>query len=155
MLLRLFLLFTVVPLLELALLLQIAEVTSWQFTLTLVVATGILGTLLARSQGFRTYRAITRSLEQGVIPTGPLMDGVLILVAGTVLVTPGIITDLVGFALLIPWTRSWIRNGLRYYFATHVNVTVSRSETSSQDQSKVVDSYVIDSCVHDADDSRS
>lgn len=105
MLLRLILVLTIVPVVELMLLLKMAERFSWQNTLALVVLTGVLGAYLARRQGIKTATRIQAELEAGNVPADALLDGALILAAGLVLVTPGILTDLVGFALLIPRVR--------------------------------------------------
>ncbi len=94
MLLILLLLFIFVPLVELALLLYLADTTSWQLTLGLVVATGVFGTALARSQGWRAWSRIRDELAAGRMPAEPLLDAVLIFVAGALLLTPGILTDL-------------------------------------------------------------
>jgi len=122
MLLRLLLLFTVVPLVELVLLLVVADYTSWQFTLGLVLVTGILGAALARWQGTNCLRRIQNETAAGRIPGDALLDGVMILVAGAVLITPGVLTDLIGFALLIPPLRSVLKGWLRRRFADRVHL---------------------------------
>ena len=109
MLVRLVLLFTVLPLVELAVLLWIARHTGWDVTLGLVILTGVLGAWLARQQGFRCWQRFQQQMAQGELPADPLLDGLMILVAGAVLVTPGVITDLIGFSLLVPPVRRLIR----------------------------------------------
>ncbi|MBN2216509.1 MAG: FxsA family protein, partial [Pirellulales bacterium] len=93
MLARLVLLFTIVPLVELALLFWIAERTSWWATIGLVVVTGVVGAALARHEGLRCLQAARRKLAQGELPTDSLLDGPMILIAGTLLITPGVLTD--------------------------------------------------------------
>ena len=122
MLARLLLLFTVVPLLELVLLLWIAEHTGWKFTLGLVIFTGVLGAWLARQQGLRCWQRFQQQLAQGELPADSLLDGLMILIAGAVLVTPGVLTDLVGFALLIPPVRKLARQHLARRIRPHVVV---------------------------------
>ena len=112
MFLRLLLLLTVVPLVELVILLRIAERFDWGPTIALVVLTGALGAYLARREGLKALSRIQSDLAAGVPPAASLVDGVLILVAGIVLVTPGILTDLFGFALLISPIRAWVRRRL-------------------------------------------
>lgn len=112
MLARLALLFVVVPLLELVLLIQLGQWVGLWPTLLLVLSTGVIGASLARSQGLRTLAAFQRELAQGRLPGGPLMDGLAVLVGGAFLLTPGLLTDLAGFALLIPASRGWIRRSL-------------------------------------------
>ncbi len=105
--------FVVFPLIELWLLLRLAAWMGWAHTLSLVVVTGITGAWLARTQGLQTLRAIQRDLVLGTMPAPRLMDGVMILVAGVLLVTPGLLTDAVGFLLLVPAIRAFVRAWLR------------------------------------------
>lgn len=112
MLARLILLFTLLPLAELVLLLWIADHTSWLFTLALIIFTGMLGASLARHQGLQCWGEFQRRLAQGELPTDPLLDGLMILVAATLLVTPGVITDALGFTLLVPQVRRLVRGRL-------------------------------------------
>lgn len=109
MLLRLFLLFTIIPLAELWLLLWFSSLTSPVVTFGLVLVTGILGAWLARKQGSQAWRKIQQHMVQGQPPTGVLLDGLMILIAGAFLITPGIMTDMVGFALLIPPVRELLK----------------------------------------------
>lgn len=105
--------FIVMPLLELWLLLQVGDRYGWRVTLLLVVVTGITGAWLARIQGMQTLRAIQRDLASGQMPAPRLIDGVMILMAGVLLLTPGLITDAAGFLLLTPPVRVIIRAWLR------------------------------------------
>jgi UPF0716 protein FxsA len=105
-LLKLLFLFIAVPLVELGLLLYLADLTDWRLTLGLVIVTGLVGTLLARREGFRTYRVIRQELAAGRLPGESMLDAVLIFFAGALLLTPGILTDAFGFTLLIPWFRA-------------------------------------------------
>ncbi len=103
------LLFTLVPVVELAILFRLAGWIDWGPTIGLVIVTGILGAWLARREGIKTMASIQKDLAAGVMPTESLIDGALILVAGAVLVTPGVLTDALGFALLIPPIRGWFK----------------------------------------------
>ena len=85
-------------------------------TILLILITGILGALLARLEGLRTLRQITLSLNQGIVPAEELVDSVLIFVAGIVLVTPGVLTDVMGLLLLLPYTRTIFKRWLRKRF---------------------------------------
>lgn len=102
---RLILLFITVPLAELALLLWIGSRVGVLPTVLLIILTGILGASLARHQGFATWRRFQAALDQGRIPGRELVEGLLILVAGAVLLTPGILTDTTGFLILVPPIR--------------------------------------------------
>ncbi len=108
MFLRLLLSLTVIPLVELVILLRISEWLSWQSTVVLILVTGIVGAWLARREGLKALARIRTDLASGAMPAGAVVDGALILAAGLVLVTPGLLTDLCGFALLIPPFRRWV-----------------------------------------------
>jgi UPF0716 protein FxsA len=126
MFMRLLLLFVLLPLAELALLIQVGRAIGLGWTLAIVVATGFLGATLARRQGLRAWRAIHGELAAGRVPGAALVDGLLILIGGIVLLTPGILTDLAGFALLIPPTRSAVKRSLRRRF----EAAIARGEAS-------------------------
>jgi UPF0716 protein FxsA len=106
---RLLALFVVVPLVELALLIRIGQWLGVLPTVALVVLTGMAGALLARREGLRTLWQIRADLQAARFPVGRLLDGALILVAGAVLLTPGVLTDIVGLALLVPASRGWVK----------------------------------------------
>ncbi len=110
---RLFLLFTIVPMAELYILIKIGSYLGAFNTIFLIVITGILGALLARLEGLRTLRQIMQSMSQGIVPAEELVDSVLIFVAGIVLVTPGVLTDAMGLFLLFPYTRTIFKRWLR------------------------------------------
>lgn len=116
MLLRLVVLFIALPLLELALLIQVGQWIGIFWTVALVAVTGILGAALARRQGGMAWLAIQRELREGRMPGSSLLDGLLILIGGIVLLTPGLLTDLLGLALLAPPTRGVVKAWLRRRF---------------------------------------
>lgn len=105
----LILLFTVLPALELYVLIKVGGVIGAGNTILIIILTGVLGAYLARFQGIITLQRIQQSLNKGQLPNDALMDGLMILVGGIVLLTPGFITDITGFLLLIPPTRSLIK----------------------------------------------
>ncbi|MDO9543010.1 MAG: FxsA family protein [Kiritimatiellia bacterium] len=105
--------FILMPIIELAVLLKLHAVAGLGNTLAIVIITGFVGAFLARAQGIMVLTQIRRDLAEGRMPAPRLMDGVLILIAGVLLITPGLITDTVGFLLLIPAVRSIIRTWLR------------------------------------------
>ena len=102
---RLTLLFVLMPLVELAILVYLGTIIGAFYTILIVVLTGILGAILTRSQGMATLSRIRSSLQRGILPANELFDGALILVGGLFLLTPGIITDIFGLAVLVPQTR--------------------------------------------------
>lgn len=99
-----------VPLLELALLIWVGGKIGVAATIALVVVTGVLGASLARWQGLTTLDRFRRRMAAGELPHEDLIDGVLILIAGAVLLTPGLITDATGFLLLVPAVRRALRS---------------------------------------------
>ncbi|HEX3019876.1 MAG TPA: FxsA family protein [Chitinispirillaceae bacterium] len=116
---RLILLFTILPILELFILLQIGTKIGAFSTVLIVIGTAIIGASLARLQGINTIRRIRQSLSEGKIPAEELLDGFLIFIAGLLLVTPGLLTDLTGFLLLIPISRNklklWIKKKMQQW----------------------------------------
>ena len=102
----LFLLFLAVPLIEIALFIQVGGWIGLWPTLLIVVLTAIAGTYLVRSQGGQAMNQMRRSFDELRDPTEPLAHGAMILFSGALLLTPGFFTDAVGFALLVPPVRA-------------------------------------------------
>ncbi len=129
-----------VPLLELMVLLWLAEVTSFWFTVATVVATGILGTLVARSQGLAVWQRIRSQLRAGQMPAGAVTDAAMIFVAGVTLVVPGLLTDALGFALLVPACRVWIKQRVMNWIQRRYHL---RTPGGHAPRSQIVDSHVV------------
>lgn len=110
------LLLIVVPALEIGLLVLSGNIIGIWPTVLLIVMTGVLGAWLARKEGLQTIRSAQLRLQNGEIPGGLILDGVCILVGGVVLLTPGFITDTIGFLLLLPFTRSFFKGILQKIF---------------------------------------
>ncbi len=110
---RLALLFVVVPIIELVLLIELGQVVGLLPTLALVVFTGVAGAWLARAEGLRVFLSFQRELASGKLPGQAMTDGISVLVGGAFLLTPGILTDVAGFSLLLPPTRRWIQRHVR------------------------------------------
>jgi UPF0716 protein FxsA len=125
---RLLLVFTLVPLAELYLLLQVGSVLGVGLTILLVVGTGVVGAYLARLEGWRTLRQMQDNLHNGIAPTGELIDAALILGAGLLLITPGIVTDMVGFGLLFPPSRAGLKRAIRRRIEAHTPASSSTIE---------------------------
>ncbi len=113
MLLRLLLLFTIIPLVELYLLIRLGTYIGAVETVAIVIGTGVVGGLLARSQGLAVVNRVRTDLSQGRVPAESLFDGLLILVSGAMLITPGLMTDGLGLFFLIPWTRQAFKSWLK------------------------------------------
>ena len=110
----LIILFTILPALELALLIKVGTHIGVGNTLLIILSTGILGAYLTRLQGFRVLQKIHDDLNHGIMPNDQLMDGMMILAGGILLLTPGFITDFLGLLMLIPWTRALIKKWLNW-----------------------------------------
>jgi UPF0716 protein FxsA len=115
----LFLLFTVVPAVELYLLIQIGKVIGGVETVALVVAMGVLGAWLARREGFHLLTTVIDEARRGIPPADRLVEGVLVIVGSILLVTPGVLTDVVGFLFLIPITRRLFVPATKAWFGRH------------------------------------
>lgn len=129
MLLRLLLLMTVVPIVELRILLWVKDQTSWAATILIVVLTGMIGAMLARRQGWKTVERIQQELADGQMPAAAMVDGLLILIAGVLLITPGMLTDAFGFALLVPAFRNVVRGYLRKRFSRNFVIHTDTANT--------------------------
>jgi len=129
LLLYLFLLFTVVPLVEITLLYYVGQAISWPATVGLVLLTGLVGVTLARWQGVRAVLRVHRRIARGQVPASELFDGLLILFAGLLLVTPGLLTDLLGFSLLIPPLRNLLKRGLSRWARRQVDRSAVDTDT--------------------------
>ncbi|MDD3626232.1 MAG: FxsA family protein [bacterium] len=110
---KLILAFTVVPVIELYILMKLSVIIGAEYTILIILITGISGGILAKSQGINALKKIRTEISTGNIPTEELMDGVLILAGGLLLLTPGIITDITGFLLLIPVTRKPLKEFIK------------------------------------------
>jgi UPF0716 protein FxsA len=116
MLAKLILLFTVIPLVEIILLIEIGSRLGTGVTLLLLLGTALLGAALARHEGLKTLWRVQTKLANGMMPDEELLDGLLILVAGVMLLAPGLLTDVLGVVLLIPGSRRVIKRWLRHFF---------------------------------------
>ena len=120
MLLRLILLMTIVPLAELLLLLRLAGIWGFTTTVAVVLGTGLAGAALARAQGLKVLANIRARLQRGELPADDLLDGMMILVAAALLVTPGVMTDAAGLLLLVPAARAVGRKLLKRWLAARM-----------------------------------
>src|SRR6478752_2984201 len=111
------LLFVVVPVLEIYVLIQVGQVIGAGWTVLLLVADGLFGAWLMKHQGGRALRSLQEALDEGRIPARELADGALILIGGTLLLTPGFLTDVVGFFCVLPFTRPVARSALTHYLS--------------------------------------
>jgi UPF0716 protein FxsA len=138
------LLFMAMPLAELALLIWSARTIGFWWTLLACIATGIAGTMIARWQGARVMRAFQEAMMRGEMPADAVLDGAFVLVGGVLLLTPGFISDVVGFAFLLPPSRAALKWGLRRWWRRQQAVAGN----------VVLDADVIDATVVEPPDAR-
>lgn len=120
MFIKLLILFTFVPILEIYVLIEAGRQIGAMPTITLVIMTGIAGAFLARSQGFELLTRIQFDLQSGRVPAEEMFDGAMILAGGMTLLTPGFCTDLLGFILLTPATRTYIKQWLKKWLENKI-----------------------------------
>lgn len=119
---KLLALFILVPLVELYLFLVLGSRIGLGPTLIIIVFTGILGAALTKSQGARALARFRQASAEGRLPHNEVIDGLLILIAGAVLLTPGFLTDTVGFLLLVPPIRAVLRTRLGTYLKSRIKI---------------------------------
>ncbi len=130
MLKHLLLLFILLPLSEVIIFILLHDRISLVWILLMVILTGILGANLAKQQGLQTWRSLQMALEQGRLPDQEALDAALILVAGAVLLTPGFLTDALGFFLLYPATRQVVKPSLLRWMKGRIQVSAQKFESS-------------------------
>ncbi|SHJ44663.1 UPF0716 protein FxsA [Geosporobacter subterraneus DSM 17957] len=113
MFMRLLLMFTLVPLIELYILLKLNKYIGLGYTFAIVILTGIAGAYLAKSQGRQIWFRLRYEMNEGRMPGEELINGLCVLVGGAMLLTPGILTDSLGFILVIPGTRELVKIFIR------------------------------------------
>ncbi|MGP4078266.1 FxsA family protein [Pseudalkalibacillus sp. R45] len=117
----LILLLIIVPAMEIGILIWSGNTIGVPITILLIIATGIIGAWLAKKEGMQTLRLAQIQLQNAQIPNDVILDGICILVGGSLLLTPGFITDTVGFLLLIPYTRTFVKIGMRRFIQKKID----------------------------------
>lgn len=130
---KLLLLFIITPLIELIVLLEVGERIGAMNTIVVVILTGILGAYLTRMQGFNILIQIRQQLQNGQFPGDSLIEGVIILVGGLTLLTPGFITDALGFLCLIPPSRLFFRELIKKEISKRFTTTKSDNQEIDAD----------------------
>jgi len=140
----LFLAFVVVPIVEIGLFLQVGSYIGVPATLALIIMTAIAGTMLVRSQGIDVIRKLQDSANRGEMPVAALIQGLFVLIAGVLLLTPGFATDTLGFALLIPPIRELIAAKVWKFIEPNVVTSTQWSSTRSNNNTNASGATVID-----------
>jgi UPF0716 protein FxsA len=123
MLFRLFLLFAVIPVVELAILISVGQKIGVLNTVAVVILTAAVGAYMVRMEGLGVLSRIQKNLAEGAFPAEELIDGAMVLVAGALLLTPGFFTDVLGFLMVFPTSRTVIKRWLRRYLEHRINIT--------------------------------
>ncbi|WP_339770576.1 FxsA family protein [uncultured Paraglaciecola sp.] len=109
---KLFLLFVLIPIVEISLLISVGEQIGGWNTVAIVIATALIGSYIVRQQGLTTLINAQQKMQHGEIPGQEVAEGLLLVIAGVMLVTPGFVTDFIGFLFCLPMTRPLIAKGL-------------------------------------------
>src|SRR3954467_10619322 len=126
MLVPLVILFILVPIAELAVIIQVGDLIGVWWTIAILIADSILGTVLMRSQGRAAWRRFNVTLQSGRPPAREVLDGALVIFGGALLLTPGFITDILGLVFLVPPTRAVVRRLLVRRFADRMIAAATR-----------------------------
>ena len=139
----LFLIFIVMPIIEVAVLIQIGQVIGVWWTVALVVTTAFIGVNMLRVQGLATLTRANWRMQSGQIPAQEMMEGVFLAIGGALLLTPGVITDVFGFLCLIPVTRIWMVKAMQVRFISAVSTSAS-AHAAKNANSTIIEGEVID-----------
>jgi len=120
----LFFLFLLTPLIEIAVFIQVGGAIGLWPTIAVVIFTAVLGAALWRAQGLSTWARAQATLNRGEVPAREMTDGAFLLVAGALLLTPGLVTDAIGFLLLVPPIRHWLAAIVFRHLRAHMEVHV-------------------------------
>jgi UPF0716 protein FxsA len=149
MLLPLVLLFIVVPIAELAVIIQVGQLIGVWWTIALLVADSILGSVLMRSQGRAAWRRFNEAVGAARVPAREVLDGALVIFGGALLLTPGFLTDILGLVLLIPPTRALVRSVLVRRLAHRMVVSATGPRVRRRDDYDVEGTAVDVDTTHD------
>jgi UPF0716 protein FxsA len=125
----LLLVFVVVPIAELAVIVQVSHWIGTPLTLVILILDSIVGSWLLRSQGRSAWRRFRQALTENRAPAGEVLDGALVIFGGAFLITPGFLTDVIGLVLLLPPTRALVRRALVGYFSRRFMVGAMTAAT--------------------------
>jgi len=144
MLFRLFLLFTLLPLVELVVLVWLTWETNWVVTLLTILVPGIVGAILVRWEGVRCLRMARHRVVRGQMPGEELLDAILILIAGVLLISPGVLSDMAALMLLLPPVRRFVRSRLSKKIRMRITKVVSAMVPPSNEPGPTGDGPIVD-----------
>ncbi len=123
MLFKLFLIFAVIPVIELALLIKVGSIIGTLNTVIIVILTAIIGAYMVKLEGLGVMYRIQQNMQEGIFPAEELINGMMILMAGALLLTPGFFTDVIGFLMVFPVSRNFIKRIARRYIEKNISST--------------------------------
>ena len=124
----LFILFITIPLIEITILIEIGKIVGAAYTIILIIGTAALGAALLRNQGLSTLAKVQMNMDQGNLPATELIEGLMLLIAGALLLTPGFFTDVFGFLVLIPALRHRVaQTFLANFIQSRINIRQTNS----------------------------
>jgi UPF0716 protein FxsA len=150
----LILLFIVVPIAELAVIIQVGGLIGVWPTIAILVADSVLGSVLMRSQGRVAWRRFNLAVQEGRPPAREVADGALIIFGGALLLTPGFLTDILGIALLLPPTRAIVRRVLLRTATRRMASSVASFTVRAGEPRRPSRSYDVDGTATDVDQER-
>ena len=128
----LLILFLTVPLVEIAILIKIGKVIGAGYTIALVIGTAILGAALLRTQGISTLAKVQTNINRGQLPAIELIEGLILLISGVLLLTPGFFTDMLGFLALVPILRQRLaQTFLVNFIQNRINIKQTNTRTGN------------------------
>ena len=133
------------PVLEIAVLVWLADLTNWLVVLGVLFGAGVLGAFLARQQGVRSLGRLSRELGGGQLPADAMFDAVLVSFAGVLLILPGLLSDVVAILLLVPPTRRLFKSAIRRRFQGHVVTSGFQTSDAQSSRDRIIDVKVLDS----------
>lgn len=118
---KLFLLFTIIPVIELAILIKVGSYIGSLNTMAIVILTAVIGAYMVKSEGIGVMSRLQRDMQNGIFPAEEIISGMMILVAGALLLTPGFFTDILGFLMVFPVSREFIKKNVKRYIKKKAN----------------------------------
>jgi UPF0716 protein FxsA len=126
-------LFIIIPFSELMILLQVGASLGVWWTLGIIIVTAMVGYHLFRYQGLKTWQEVQSQLAQGEMPAESVLEGVIILLAGALMITPGLITDTIGLICLLPFSRKWVLAILKHRFKSKISAHATQFHYHSEE----------------------
>ncbi len=134
----LFLLLVITPIVELWLILKVGSTIGATLTIFLIILTAILGAAMLRKQGFSALFRARQKIEEGQLPAKEMAEGLMLAISGALMLTPGFVTDAIGFSLLVPWVRNRLISNFQGSFVFTASGQHGQDYYSSKDESSVI-----------------